>query len=185
LSKIRKVIVLGVVLVILASLIYFAPTIISTVQKSVNPTSSSSNPQLGTEIKNFPLQQTSITFTNWITATTLYDAYGFAWDTASEGDTFVVIYYTVRNIGDTEIDIDNLLLTTPPTLKYGDYYAEASFGWEFNYTNTGPQNVTTTLMPNQSETNGYIFYEILLGYQPTELLYPNQNSPSLVINLSG
>ena len=73
----------------------------------------------GEEIRAFPIEQTAVIFTEWkITKT-------FHGDDAGEGNVFVVINYTVRNIGDTELSLSEFRSAQTPILKYGNYYAEA------------------------------------------------------------
>ena len=173
---------------------YFAPTIILTVTNSTNSrSSSSSNPRLGTEIKNYPLDGLSFTVTSWWFVTTaealpiVTGITGFLYGPSS-GSVYVVINFTFQNIGNTGVNLLtdknywNLASVTPPIVQYGNYYAEAtptSFSEPPVYVGQ-----PTDLMPNQI-TNGALVYQILQGYAPSRLLYPDQNSPTFVINLSG
>ena len=135
------------------------------------------NYQLNDEIKNFPIQKTSVTFTEWSTSKKLYGLYGLSYATARSGNIFVVINYTVHNSADTELDLVDFYWAKIPMLKYGDYYADAYHNF-WNY-----EGSTMYLMPNQT-LNGFICYEILEGYEPIELLFPNKDSPKVIIELS-
>lgn len=129
------------------------------------------------EIRNFPITKTAVTFTGWKFTKEL--VYG----EASEGNVFVVINYTVRNIGDTKMDWRDLyefMTAKAPILQYGNYYAEAeTFGvvWHFY-----GLPISSELMPNQT-IDGFLYYEILEGYQPKQLLFPNKDSPSIIIEM--
>jgi hypothetical protein len=194
--------VVGLILVVViigAFTLYYAPTVLSYFQNSLNSSSSSSpsqnqEPHLGTEIKNYPIDGLSFTVTDW-TFTTVE-----AIDSAKilgliglpepqSGSVYVLVNFTLRNIGDMEINFQaydtyyKLGAVTTPSLQYGNYYAQA------NPTNflTGYAGYylgqSTDLMPNQT-TKCALVYEILEGYTPSRLLYPNKDSPTLVINLS-
>jgi len=153
----------GIVLLVVAGVFLFTSGVIPVNQ----------NYQLNDEIKNFPIQKTSVTFTEWSTTNKVISS-------ARSGNIYVVINFTVRNIADNELDIIDFvgILTGAkrPQLKYGDYYADAIMGWHVEY-------LSSYLMPNQSLT-GFIYYEILEGYEPIELLFPNKDSPQVIIELS-
>jgi len=131
----------------------------------------------GEEIEHFPIEKTAVTFTAWEFKKEVYVS------KANEGCVFVVINFTVRNIYDTKLGFQTLCdfhEAKAPILKYGNYYAGAeallSYRWNFY------DPYVCELMPNQTLT-GYIYYEILEGYQPQQLLYPNKDAPSIVINI--
>jgi hypothetical protein len=135
----------------------------------------------GQEIKGFPIDKTAVTFTAWTTIKR-FDATA---NTAREGNTFVVINYTVRNIGDMELDIIDFAFSGAPILKFGNYYADpiitvTSTYWGFYF---DAQYSSHYLMPNQSQTNGFIYHEILEGQLPVELVYPNKESPQITIKI--
>lgn len=141
-----------------------------------------------TEIKHYPLNELSFTVTDW-TLTKEGHQHIFGVDSLEpkNGNVYVIVNFTFRNIGDMEINILNnenfwkLAEITTPLLEYGDYYAQAY-----------PRNFCsgaglywyqpTDLMPNQT-TQGGLLYEILEGYTPSSLLYPNKDSPTFVITL--
>jgi len=137
----------------------------------------------GEEIRGFPIEKTAVIFTEWKITKTFHD------DTAREGDVFVVINYTVRNIGNIELSLSDFRSAQTPILKYGNYYAEARHipVW-IPLPSPGGERLwylynanLVSLMPNQS-ANGFIYYEILEGYQPEKLLFPNKDSPSIIID---
>jgi len=131
---------------------------------------------LNEEIKNFPIQETSITFK------TLAFMKTFNYQNAHEGNIFVVINCTVRNIGDTELELVDFIFADTPILKYGEYYTNAKIGrvWYWSFYGIYP----IRLMPNQSLSDGYIYFEILEGEQPKDLVFPKKDSPSIIIDLS-
>jgi hypothetical protein len=186
--------VIGLSLMVLAisTLVYFSPALLSHFQ-TPNSSSSSSSAGLGTEIKNYPLNGLSFTVTSWWFATTaeavpiVTGITGFLYGPSS-GSVYVIINFTLQNIGNTEMNLLtdenfwNLASVAPPVLQYGNYYAGAtptSFSEPPVYLGQ-----PTDLMPNQI-TNCALVYQILQGYTPSRLLYPDQNSPTFVINLSG
>ena len=123
------------------------------------------------EIRTFPLETTSITFTEWRIIRSATDEINY----------FVRISYTVRNISDQILDLNSFsMLGGAPILDYGnDHYAysfyEMNNYWEFN------GDTPSQLMPNQAVSNGILQYEIPEGSQPVRLLHPNQNSPKIAI----
>jgi len=162
----KAVIGLAVVIPTILLVIFFAPSLLRMGVRRFS---------FNEEIKSCPIKKTSVTFTAWTTMKT------FSYHYAREGNIFVVINYTVRNIGDTELGTDFAFADTP-ILKYWNYYADAKIGivtyWSFHGT------YPLELMPNQSLTNGYIYFEILEGYQPTELVFPSKESPQIIIKIS-
>lgn len=176
-----KIIVLGIVLIIIVGALLWYFVVPSYFQNS--------NPQLGTEIKNYPLGGLSFTVTNWTFATfdeipNVIGITGFL-QLPQSGSIYVLVNFTLRNISDMEINFVNVQAGTAdasPLLQYGNYYAQAtpnSFSVLPVY-----NDQSTDLLPTQT-THGVLVYEILEGYTPSSLLYPNQNSPTFVINLSG
>ena len=137
----------------------------------------------GEEINGFPIEKTAVIFTEWKITKTFYD------DNAREGNVFVVINYTVRNIGDMELRLSDFRSAPTPILKYGNYYAEARRTpvWIPLPSPEGERlwylydENLVSLMPNQG-ADGFIYYEILEGYQPEKLLFPNKDSPSIIID---
>jgi len=130
----------------------------------------------GEEIQHFPIEETAVTFTAWEfkKEVNFYEA--------NEGCIFVVINFTVRNIAGKKLDAWNLRVfseSDAPILTYDSYYAEAEGVFQWNIYEY-PSSLE--LMPNQTLT-GYIYYEILEGYQPQQLLYPNKDAPSIVIDI--
>jgi len=137
----------------------------------------------GEEIRAFPIEQTAVIFTEWKITNTFHG------DDAGEGSVFVVINYTVRNIGDTELSLSEFRSAQTPILKYGNYYAEARHipVW-IPLPSPGGEKLwylydenLVSLMPNQS-TRGFIYYKILEGYEPEKLLHPNKDSPTIIID---
>jgi hypothetical protein len=183
-SAITKLIILGVVLVIAGAFLWlYAPALFSNFQNQ--------KLHLGSEIKHYPLDGISFTVTNWtlvqeidlnVTGIT-----GLLPRTPKNGDVYVIVNFTFRNIGDAELagSFDNfyeLASVTSPLLNYGNYYAQA-YPSKFNVGNGLYWGQTIDLMPNQT-ANGALVYEILDGYTPSSLLYPNKDSPKFVINLT-
>jgi hypothetical protein len=143
------------------------------------------------EIRGFPTGNVSMTFTSWMYAKSFHGLDPLMVLEPGENATLVVFNFTLRNIANNEIEIrsslqygegaDSFTPRPSPLLKYGGYYAQAKhdipydqfYGlWEYKY----------TLLPNQS-VKGYIVYEILEGYTPTELVYPSQESPQISIKV--
>jgi ribosomal protein L37AE/L43A len=181
--------ILLIILVIGAALAYFAPTILSYMASSTNSSNSSNSSSsngLGTEIMHYPLDTLSFAVTSWSYATTLYNVPDAGLSSAlPSGSIYVVVNFTFRNIGDTETNLESdywsLQPVTVPLLQYGNYYATSPTFFSFLSIYS---NQPTDLMPNQT-TNGALIYTILQGYTPSRLLYPNKDSPTFVINLSG
>lgn len=143
---------------------------------------------MGEEIKGYPIGEMAISIIYWKTTEQ------FSYDTAywaENGTTFVLYNFTIRNLGNTELNLMEYDLRTrldsvdPPMLKYGSYYASDSilttmpWSWKYRLFTGEP----STLMPNQS-TMGFLIYRILDGYQPTQLTYPNGDSPQFIIETS-
>jgi hypothetical protein len=176
-------IALAIIISVVLLAIIFLPSIISPSNQPINPTAQYYS--LNQEITEFPTANTSITFTSW--------AYTpcFGIFEASENTNLLILNFTLQNIANTEIKTRSNLqyLTeaepfTPreaPLLKYGDYYAEAKP--DFPYAHYwGLLESKTNLLPNES-AKGYLIYEILKGYAPTELVYPSKDSPQIIIRL--
>ncbi|HEX9862964.1 MAG TPA: hypothetical protein VGB11_06770 [Candidatus Bathyarchaeia archaeon] len=140
---------------------------------------------LNQEITAFPTANTSLTFKSW-TYTSTFDIFE-----ADENTNLVILNFTLKNTANNEINIrSNLQYSTEaapytpreaPLLKYSDHYAEAKT--EIPYAHYWrlwqPQ---TNLTPNES-INGCIIYEIPKEQTPTELVYPNKESPKIIITL--
>ena len=150
----------------------------------------SSDYSFGEELKGFPIEQTSVTFTDWKIIKASED---YSWQALHGNNDLVVVNYTVRNIGDTKLQTIDFQSATAPILKYGNsYYADpvtllTITGWNFYVTSmwddTNPKLIyPSSLMPNQEATNGYIQFEVIHGTQPIQLVFHNKNSPSLVVN---
>ena len=132
------------------------------------------------EIRGFPIEKTSVTFTGW----RIVNA---SWGLTND---IVIVNYTVRNIGDTTLDTSDFLSAKTPILKYGNsYYADSTIyiltGWGFYQSASFPYSMyPTQLMPNQALTNGFLEFKIIQGTQPTELIFPDKDSPSIIIDFS-
>lgn len=126
------------------------------------------------EIRAFPLEETSVTFTAW----------RIIRSSAEQTNDFVRINYTIRNIGDKKLDLTSFsMFGETPILNYGNNYYATSFYemdnyWEFD----GP--TPSYLMPNQTTTNGILQYEIIKGANPKQLLYPSEHSPLIIIDFT-
>jgi hypothetical protein len=140
---------------------------------------------LNEEIRGFPTENASITFTLW-NYTSDSSIFG-----AVENSNLIVLNFTFRNIADKEIEIrpnlqyytgaDSFTPREAPFLKYDDNYSEA--------TNDVPYarywrlwEPKTSLLPNES-VKGYLVYAILERYAPTELVYPSKDSPQIIVKL--
>jgi hypothetical protein len=144
---------------------------------------------MGEEIKSYPVDEMAISITYWKTTEQFHEI-GFGWFDSENGTTLVLFNFTIRNIASKEISLwdyefsAKLNSVEPPMLKYGNYYAsdKAAVGtgiWTQRLLIYEP----TKLMPNQS-TKGLLIYKILDGYQPTQLVYPNGDSPQFIIKIS-
>jgi hypothetical protein len=126
------------------------------------------------EIRAFPLEETSVTFTAW----------KIIGSSTEQTNDSVRINYTIRNIGNKTLDLISFsMFGETPILSYGNNFYATSFYemdnyWEFN----GP--TPSHLVPNQAATNGILQYEILKGSNPKQLLYPNEHSPLIIIDLT-
>ena len=58
-------------------------------------------------------------------------------------------------------------------MVFAGYYPD--YGWKVYFP------YPTDLLPNQT-VNGYLKYEIIRGIQPTQLLYPDENSPTIIVD---
>lgn len=130
------------------------------------------------EIKSFPIEETSVTFTDWKIENSSYG-----------NNDVVTIEYKVRNDGDSNLELTSFLLSEAPTLKYGNnYYSSATYysdwrarsRWQLSYPYP---YFPSYFSPNQT-LNGYLKYEIIKGLQPTQLLFPDKNSPTTIIDFS-
>jgi hypothetical protein len=191
-SHTRAFAVLGLAIIIIGASVYFSPAILSHLQNSNSLNSSSSTVQLGTEIKNYPLDDLFFTVTGWSYAASwlkLPNVAGLGYLLGpSSGSVYVVVNFTFRNIGTMEMNLETydnfwkLADVKLPLLQYGSYYAEATPSSFDTYPFYWGQ--PKSLMPNQT-TNGAIVYQILEGYTPSKMVYPNKDSPTFVINFSG
>ena len=185
LEKRTKLMLIALLIIIaLVSLtIIFLPSILNPSNNPINPTAQYYN--LNQEIKEFPTVNTSITFTSWtyISSFSIFEA--------DENTNIVILNFTLQNIADNEIKTRSNLqyLTeaapfTPreaPLLKYGDYYSEAKTDFPYSHY-WGLWESKANLLPNES-VKGYLIYEILKGYTPTELVYPNKDAPQIIVKL--
>jgi len=139
---------------------------------------------LGEEMRGFPTEKVAITFTSW-NVTKMF-LFGMA---SGENATLVVFNFTLRNIADNQVEVYPNLLhyegeplrpRIPPLLKYGSYYADTHPVFAYYW---GLWESTLILLPNQS-VKGFIYYEILEGYEPTELVYPSKESPEIIVKIS-
>ncbi len=140
---------------------------------------------LNQEIEEFPTGNTSITFTSWAYTST------FGIFEANENTNLIILNFTLRNIANNEIETRTNLQYLPaaepftpraaPLLKYGASYAQAKIDLPYAYY-WGLWTAQTTILPNES-VKGYVIYEILKDSTPTELVYPNVDSPQIVIRL--
>jgi hypothetical protein len=140
---------------------------------------------LNQEIAEFPTGNTSITFTSWAYTSS------FGIFEASENTNLIILNFTLRNIASNEIETRTSLQYLPaaepftpreaPLLKYGDSYVQAKtdFPYAHYWRLWKPQ---TTLLPNES-IKGCLIYEILKENPPAELVYPNKESPQIIIRL--
>lgn len=164
---VNKIIIgLVVVVLIVIGVVFFYPQLSKLTTKHYT---------FNEEIKGFPIGETSVTFTGWRIVNG--SSMGFQEDT-----NVVIVTFEVRNIGDTTLNTVDFVSATAPILKYGNgYFADplllgSAWGWTFS------QYIPMQLLPNQSLTNGFIEFEIISGTQPTQLVFPNKESPSIVID---
>ncbi|MCW4003638.1 MAG: hypothetical protein NWE95_06985 [Candidatus Bathyarchaeota archaeon] len=148
---------------------------------------------LGEQIKGYPIEELQTNIIYWKTTTQFHES-GY-WFDSEEGTTFVFFNFTIQNIANKEIDLweHELYLklnsVQPPKLKYGTYYADSDNGisstgtWSDHLLINDPVRAHGTMMPNQT-AKGLLIYKILEGYQPTELVYPNEDSPKFVISVT-
>jgi hypothetical protein len=170
--------------------------------------------RFGQEIRNFPIEKASITFTAW-TATKAFDeAKHWGNISAPQSYVFIIVNYTVRNIGDTEFEIANFSLAKTPLLKYGNYYASCEIArslivgsdysidlrgittyWSFYQTygimDKGsmwemptPVFVGPSIGSNVTLSNGFIYFQIPEGCQPAELVFPSKDSQQTIIKIT-
>lgn len=168
--------------VILLGIIVF-PLILQHGGQPINPEVQYYN--LNQEIGGLPTGNTSITFTSW-TYTSSFNIFD-----ANENTNLIILNFTFQNIANKEIEIrPNLQYSTEaeqftpreaPLLKYGDYYSEAKTDFPYSHY-WGLWESKANLLPNES-VKGYLIYEILKGYTPTELVYPNKDAPQIIVKL--
>ena len=132
---------------------------------------------LGEEIRGYPAEELSITFGSVVVN-----------DARDKPDrSIVAVTFTMNNIANRELDlwdyeISTDILLADPLLKYGDYYAEYKLVWLIDGINEDYKQYLHSLMPNQ-ELRGLLQYEIMKGYQPTQLVYPDEESPTFIVEL--
>ena len=145
---------------------------------------------LGEEVRGYPIDELASSITYWKTTkkSSELGVAGWPYSDAENGTSLVAFNITVRNIANTELNFFSnevylrLYVIEPPKLKYGNYYADAERAPAGHWADIcfdGPNS----LMPNQT-TKGLLLYKILDGYQPTVLVYPNENSPNFIIAVS-
>jgi hypothetical protein len=176
-------IALAIIIPVVLLAIIFLPSIAPLGNQTINPAAQYYD--LNQEITEFPTANTSITFTSW-TYTSSFEIYE-----ASENTDLLILNFTFQNIANTEIKIRSNLqyLTeaesfTPreaPLLKCGDYYATAKT--ETPYAHYWRLWTPQTNLPPNESTEGFLIYEIPKEYTPTELVYPSQDSPQIIIRL--
>lgn len=158
-------IVLAILIVSAFSIIVLVPLMVNQLQPRYYT--------LGEEIKGLPTlgeEKVSITFTSCNVTNK------FRYHSPDKGNSLVVFNFTIRNTADIEIYTLGIFFPfDEPLLKYDGYYAQIeTFGyWEHNF----------SLMPNQT-MSGWMYYEILEGYEPIELVYPNKESPEIIVKIT-
>jgi hypothetical protein len=178
-AKLLLIVLALIILIVTLVVILLPPSLTS----DNNPTAQYYN--LNQEITAFPTTNTSITFTSW-TYTSRFDIFE-----ASESTNIIILNFTLKNIANNEIKIrPNLQYSndtapfTPreaPLLKYGDDYAEAKT--EIPYAHYWRLWKTQTNLISNESINGCLLYEIPKEHTPTELVYPNKDSPKIIIRL--
>lgn len=128
------------------------------------------------EIRGFPIAQISMTFTDW-KVISMSPAIATELSLAYNENDLVIVNCTFRNIGNTNFSVhspDNLSSSLGQTvLKYGNS----------SYAALTLTEIGTPLMTNQTST-GWLCYEITNGTQPTQLLFPSKDSPSIIVDFS-
>lgn len=160
-ENIKKTVVLGALIFIGIAIVFYFFVL--------NP--QPQNFAIGEEIKSFPTENVSLTLTS-LNITKNFRGYRPSY---GSNNTLVVFNFTLRSIADTEIyTLENFPHEKMLLLKYDGYYAQYRT-WSFWETNL-------SLMPNQS-IKGWMFYEILEGYEPNTLVYPKE-SPEVFVKIS-
>jgi hypothetical protein len=169
-SKLRLMIL--IMLVLIVALLFYQ--LLSTLKSEPSSEYLAKHYLFNEEIRAFPLEETSVTFTAW----------KILRSSAEQTNELVRINYTVRNISDKLLDLTSFsMFGEAPILDYGNNYYTTSFYemdnfWEF-YGAT-----PSHLMPNEVATNGILQYEIIKGASPEHLLYPDELSPLVIIDFA-
>ena len=182
-KRTKLLLVSTVVAIALISLaIAFLPSILNLSGNSSNSTTQYYD--LNQEIAGFPAVNTSMAFTSWTyTSSFIFEA--------GPNKNLVIVNFTLRNIADSEIETSTNLQYLPaadsftprdaPLLKYGGSYAKAETDFPYSHY-WGLWATQNTLLLHESVA-GYLVYKIPQENTPIELVFPNAESPKIIVRL--